>query len=1010
MNNELKLKRIKEVIKVTADTASNADFLATHVPFTNLYDALSERNISEIELLNDYLLSDNDEHKFLLIQGNNGTGKSHLIRWLKEKYEKEINTSKDIVLIISRSHNTLKDALKQILESGIFPEEVIADELRDFRNARNSMTGEELKKTINFNITLEIDLDKDKDNLPLAKRYRRQLKVFLENEYIQNKFIFSKDGPIVRIQNKIEQKDQNEISNDLPEFKIEDFLIKVEDLNALSRGENRADNNVIRLAEALVSPSKGEQLSADIINYLNSKVASVIQRSVKLSSTNFKQIFANLRTTLKKNDSTLTLFIEDINSFTGIDEALIEVVLTDHKAIGNEQYCKLTSIVGSTTDFYENKLNDSIKERILKNVYIRESSILGTADNIAKFVSKYINAINLPKEALESWYENGAKDEELPIYSECPEWCKVQFNEFMLPIEPFNQNALHNLYKTLSIEKRTPRQVLNSIVAPISQYWFLLGNEILLDEKNFNDGFINMPTWSNNMQMRINENYGHDNLIERSILFRVWGNGTAEISEDAVGGVSEDVFKYFNIPFNFNVTKSTNAPEKVLGTIIKADVEVRKNIEIENQELQEKEEELLNWRDKNGQLKSHSMLRDLVKDFIYATFDSSEFSISPLFAEELISVKKRINIEGQTTNIDDGILIERNTKNFDFLNSLLYFNYSGKKTWDFEDSDYHLSIALAWIQANKLIIANKILNCDNIFDSHDLAKRNLTALYYINLINGNIPKNISKNELIVRLLRPLKINGDNHVHSKEWYTFKGKINKFDNIYSQVKSLYYITVGTKDEQKANYTFVDFYEIENDISLLIKDEWDIDKYSMNIGSSTKINIQSTMLINIFRENVDVAIESETTKLNSYLQYISSRIGNDYSNVNIQKTVEEINKFFDFLKEVLNSSYNDNDFTKINISKTSNILTKIDEFRNENLSKKEIINFFASDPFDAVELFEKYILNFSKLLESKHNMLNNKPEHESINDLKDKKNELIGLLNDCKLDLQTLEVTNG
>ncbi len=137
-------QRIEKVMKTDATFAREADFMITHVPFKKLYDFVPEsgqtnfeggkahyyinpddyadkKSFDENELLNKFL--DNPEsHKFLLVQGNSGTGKSNLIRWIYYMYQKRLvaeNDEKEQIIFIQRSYNSLKDAVKRVLDYNI---------------------------------------------------------------------------------------------------------------------------------------------------------------------------------------------------------------------------------------------------------------------------------------------------------------------------------------------------------------------------------------------------------------------------------------------------------------------------------------------------------------------------------------------------------------------------------------------------------------------------------------------------------------------------------------------------------------------------------------------------------------------------------------------------------------------------------------------------------------------------------------------------------------------------
>src|SRR3954465_5502382 len=83
-------QRIAEVINKEAVSVDRANFLATHAPLSRIKyerspskiaDTSEERLLAELRSY-----SAEGRHAFMVIQGIPGTGKSHLIRWLKERY------------------------------------------------------------------------------------------------------------------------------------------------------------------------------------------------------------------------------------------------------------------------------------------------------------------------------------------------------------------------------------------------------------------------------------------------------------------------------------------------------------------------------------------------------------------------------------------------------------------------------------------------------------------------------------------------------------------------------------------------------------------------------------------------------------------------------------------------------------------------------------------------------------------------------------------------------------
>ena len=97
----------------------------------------------------------------------------------------------------------------------------------------------------------------------------------------------------------------------------------------------------------------------------------VIQRCAGIEPGDFKQIFLDIRKELYRLDKKLTLFIEDVTSFTGVDTALLDALIEEHTGKrSGEQLCRISSIVGTTNNYLQNNFKDNHKDRITKYIYI----------------------------------------------------------------------------------------------------------------------------------------------------------------------------------------------------------------------------------------------------------------------------------------------------------------------------------------------------------------------------------------------------------------------------------------------------------------------------------------------------------------------------------------------------------------------------------------------------------------------------------------------------------------
>lgn len=86
--------RLASVVKPDSITASQGDFLATHVAIKKLvmlnkfeFVPTSEKYTSEEDIYKKFIVNPSNKHQFIVVYGQSGTGKSHLIRWFEARYK-----------------------------------------------------------------------------------------------------------------------------------------------------------------------------------------------------------------------------------------------------------------------------------------------------------------------------------------------------------------------------------------------------------------------------------------------------------------------------------------------------------------------------------------------------------------------------------------------------------------------------------------------------------------------------------------------------------------------------------------------------------------------------------------------------------------------------------------------------------------------------------------------------------------------------------------------------------
>ena len=229
MNTEIAKERISYVARPDSITTSEGDFLATHVAIKKLkvldrfdIDPVGGKAFSEEDIFKQFIANPEDQHQFITVYGQSGTGKSHLIRWFAARYEQNMPKN-EVMLFVRRSENTLKGTIRQLLEKpevqGISNKEIYE------RLAKAAVSVEEnkLKDLIYHNFIIEIDHDSDDHDIQLGNMMKRRVAAFLNNDIVHD-YLLKKQGPIERMYSKIAE--HSTVDRDtIAQFEKEDFLV-----------------------------------------------------------------------------------------------------------------------------------------------------------------------------------------------------------------------------------------------------------------------------------------------------------------------------------------------------------------------------------------------------------------------------------------------------------------------------------------------------------------------------------------------------------------------------------------------------------------------------------------------------------------------------------------------------------------------------------------------------------------------------------------------------------------
>ena len=468
MNSEVAKQRLSEVVRIDTITSSYGDFLATHVPFKQIqlqkeYDSNAvSKTYTEEEIYKRVVLNPKDQHQFVLVIGSSGAGKSHLIRWFDAKIERQKPDS-EVVLFVRRSDNTLKGTIKQLLEKPEVASIQNKDLYERLVKATSTISESKLMNAIYHQFIVEIEDDNGEDIDYINNADRKRIAPLLSNELFKARMM-ADDGPIVRIYSKVAESSTPDNRDVVPEFLPEDFQVDIAFCDKVQY--DGGDKKAVRLLEKLYMEP---EVADAVAKYLNSKVDTVIQSCAGLEPGDFEQVFKEIRKELKRQGKSLTLLIEDITAFTGVNEALLNVLTVWHTG-ENEQdgMCRISSIIGTTSEYYKSNFRDNYKNRVTQFIVIPDDVFGSSENDLCEFVGRYLNAMSLSKDEVDAWANSDGSGDSLPVHDvkQGKGWDVAVTEEGKeLNLYPFSRRSIVYLYNNLLQENyRTPRYLLRYVV------------------------------------------------------------------------------------------------------------------------------------------------------------------------------------------------------------------------------------------------------------------------------------------------------------------------------------------------------------------------------------------------------------------------------------------------------------------------------------------------------------------------------------------------------------------
>lgn len=906
MNIEIAKERYKEVLRVDVITNTQGDFLATHVPFKKLYvtkyaELTTEdykKPLSEKEVY-DLLVTPREDDQFVLVKGDSGTGKSHLIRWFQAMLMANKPDS-EAVLFVRRNDNTLKGTIKQLLEMEEVKNLPDAQIYKKLVNAGAAVPEQELKSNIYYYYIAKIDSDDGKgDNIKQQneeerERYfsradRSHLSALFTNDAFKT-LMFADGGPIDRIYSKFAEKDHiDEDDKSVAGFVPEDFIIDSSFRDTLVSQE--ADRKARKFADKLYADDDNS-VKKSLAEYLNTFNESVIRRCTGLEAGDLNEVFADIRRELAKQGKSLTIFIEDVTSFTGVNSELLDALMTSHSGAYSEaKMCRLNAIVGATEGYYADSFRDNFKVRISNFITVPGDIFAGDMEGLYEFFARYLNTLSLRSSTIRDWVKDkNASEEAYPVHqvTEGAEWDYYTLEDGKkLNLFPFDRNAIRFLYRGQEQNQRTPRMLMRNIIEPhlvdvferISQFPTVRLPLKGIDS-NLNNILLNRSDITSEEKFRM------------AYFMSVWGNATNDVFEredgvKTIATIPESIYKIFGLQIvegktiaqQENKLEDEPQPEP-------AEKDDKKDSAVENR-IREAMELVEKWMstDKvplrvnqtagvNGIINNvRSTMNNYVKGSIdwlsegvsLDTFDRMEDHYNKWFVGFGNQLPKSTSI------------VELSPSNFGvqkIIEGFIRYNLEGKKSWNFPNSNDYLLTITAWFESVK----PKIVKAMRTFGETETRYMNygIASELYRLILNGYCSKSSS-----LAKIDPLSLFNANepvnepNAHSKDWNSLLTVVNNQRGMEIHNDVLQYFNLPQGGSKNSKNFILDYEEYLRHYAEVISTGLQYTKDDLQLNDPVKRRCETSEQLNRILSNTDKVIANEKATVQEQVKIISKHV---------------------------------------------------------------------------------------------------------------------------------------
>lgn len=457
-------------INTEAVSPSRAVFMATHAPLRIRRAGLDGRAIvsdgpliDEKTVLKDFLSLRSDTGALLLpVVGDSGTGKSHLVRWVRENLPA---SDKYKVIYLEKAKTSLRaviDALLADAGSGALAQ--LRADIHRFTDGVDAVTlSRRLVNALSEALAATTARDVPQHARPLAGP--RGLTVVLQDPHV-SAFMLGQGKFIPRLAEQL-LRDRADGEPDRPmAFTMEDLPTDLLDLH-------RAAQVTIKLINAISGTTQLQQAAVDL---LNQHLEAAVKRVASLGAGRLQDAMLQVRREYARKGKEIVLLVEDFALIQGVQRDLLDAVIEAANRYGSTTLAPIRTLMAVTTGYFSDLPETALTRVRATAGYVYNLNVPFTRDDrgeseVTSFVGRYLNAARVGREALENAGEGQVPNlcETCDLVSRCHEQFGATSEGYGL--YPFNPSALvRTIHATAPRNDPyafVPRTVLGSVVRPV---------------------------------------------------------------------------------------------------------------------------------------------------------------------------------------------------------------------------------------------------------------------------------------------------------------------------------------------------------------------------------------------------------------------------------------------------------------------------------------------------------------------------------------------------------------